>query len=470
MTMDSGGNAPQSTPPGLNWSSGNLNFLPKRSFGLKLLLVCALALLMAIPAMFVFSVLYDRSNRAESAMNEVSRLYGGKQTSMGPVLILPFNETTLSETGKTVTTTRNLVLYPETGHINAAISAELKTSGIHEIPVYGAEIDYTAEFNPDRIREALPNGAVPDWQNARIFLGISDSRAAREPTSLSVDGRRLVIEPYSTNRNDHSNYNNSNLTRLAGKITDLETRTDPMKVKARMVFSGGRRIAFAPFARTTDIHVTSDWDDPKFEGGFQKKAYSPRDEGGFTADWSIPYEARGIPGTGVNLNLSEIISPSNTIAIGLVQNGTPYQSVQRALKYALMFIGFVFLAYFLFEVTSQQRAHPAQYVLVGLAQSVFYLLLLAMSEQFGFDLAFLTASTMTVGLTSAYAMSVFKSRAYGLRALGVFSGVYALIYVLMRLEDYALLVGAFASFVAIGFTMYMTRNIDWYGGRDTETA
>ena len=156
----------------------------------------------------------------------------------------------------------------------------------------------------------------------------------------------------------------------------------------------------------------------------------------------------------------------NTVDVRLVMNATPYQSVQRALKYGVMFIGFVFLAYFLFEIVSQQRAHPAQYVLVGLAQSVFYLLLLALSEQSGFDFAFLIAAIMTVGMTSAYAMTVFRSRLYGLRALGIFSAVYALIYTLMRLEDYALLMGAFASFAAIGFTMYMTRNINWYGQRD----
>lgn len=135
-----------------------------------------------------------------------------------------------------------------------------------------------------------------------------------------------------------------------------------------------------------------------------------------------------------------------------------------------MFIGFVFLAYFLFEVTSGARAHPAQYVLVGLAQSIFYLLLLAFSERVGFDIAFIFAATMTVGLTSYYAMTVFKSRQYGLRALGILSGIYTLIYILMRAEGQALLAGAIASFIAIALTMYMTRNVDWYGDQYKLTA
>ncbi|MEE9380763.1 MAG: inner membrane CreD family protein, partial [Hyphomonadaceae bacterium] len=146
-----------------------------------------------------------------------------------------------------------------------------------------------------------------------------------------------------------------------------------------------------------------------------------------------------------------------------MQETNPYQSVERALKYAAMFIGFVFLAYFLFEITSQARAHPAQYVLVGLAQAIFYLLLLALAERLGFDPAFLIAATMTVLLTSGYAMSVFGSRAYGLRALVVLTGIYGLVYVLMRAEGQALLAGALASFTAIALTMWMTRDIDWYG-------
>jgi inner membrane protein len=129
-----------------------------------------------------------------------------------------------------------------------------------------------------------------------------------------------------------------------------------------------------------------------------------------------------------------------------------------------MFVGLVFLAYFLLEVMSGARAHPAQYILVGLAQAVFYLLLLAFAERFGFDPAFAAAATMTVLLTSAYAMSVFRSVRYGLRALIILTGIYALLYSLMRAEGFALLAGALASFAAIGLTMFVTRNIDWYGG------
>jgi inner membrane protein len=129
----------------------------------------------------------------------------------------------------------------------------------------------------------------------------------------------------------------------------------------------------------------------------------------------------------------------------------------------VLFIGLVFLSYFLFEVTSGRRVHPAQYILIGVAQLIFYLLLLSIAERIGFDLAFLIAAAATVSLISLYATWVFESKVYGLRALGLFSALYGLIYLLLRLEDEALLVGAIASFLAIAAVMYLTRRMDWYG-------
>ena len=122
----------------------------------------------------------------------------------------------------------------------------------------------------------------------------------------------------------------------------------------------------------------------------------------------------------------------------------------------------IFLAYFIFEVTTGKRVHPAQYILVGIAQIIFYLLLLSLAERIGFDFGFLVAGAATVILLSANAGWIFASRAHGLQALAMFSLLYTLIYLLLRLEDNALLVGAVASFVAVAAAMYFTRGIDWY--------
>ncbi len=145
-----------------------------------------------------------------------------------------------------------------------------------------------------------------------------------------------------------------------------------------------------------------------------------------------------------------------------IREADTYQSVTRSLKYVLLFLGLVFLSYFVFEAMSGTRVHPAQYALVGAAQIIFFLLLLSLAEKIGFDLAFLVAGAGTVGLLSMNASWIFKSRAQGMRGLAIFSVLYALIYVLLRIEDYALLIGAVSSFMAVATAMYFTRKIDWY--------
>jgi len=185
-------------------------------------------------------------------------------------------------------------------------------------------------------------------------------------------------------------------------------------------------------------------------------------EGGFSAAWSVPFLARGMAAQGDarDLNLGQL--SQKAMSVKLVNPVNPYQNVNRSLKYSVLFIGMVFLAYFLFETLVGVKVHAAQYVLIGLAQCVFYLLLLAFAEQIGFSFAFLIAAGATVILTSFYAGVVF-GKDYRLKAGAVFVTTYGLLYVLMRMQDFALMVGALASFLAIAATMYLTRNVNWYG-------
>jgi inner membrane protein len=154
------------------------------------------------------------------------------------------------------------------------------------------------------------------------------------------------------------------------------------------------------------------------------------------------------------------MQPATVLGIRLADS---YRSTRRSLHYITLFLGLVFLTYFLFEVLTGKRVHPAQYALVGVAQTIFYLLLLSFAEHLGFDFSFLIAGASTVALLSINTEWVFRSRKLALRALAVFTALYAFIYVLLRVEAYALLVGAITSFAAVAAAMYITRNVDWYG-------
>ncbi len=154
------------------------------------------------------------------------------------------------------------------------------------------------------------------------------------------------------------------------------------------------------------------------------------------------------------------VQPTKVMGIRLVDS---YRATERSVHYMPLFLGLVFLTYFLFEVSSSKRVHPAQYALVGVAQIIFYLLLLSFAEHLGFDLSFLIAGVSTIALFATNTDWIFRSRKLALRAFAVFAILYTFIYVLLRVEAYALLVGAIASFVAVAIAMYVTRNVDWYG-------
>lgn len=442
------------------------DFLPKRSAGLKLLLVCALALVMTIPALLVHNIVYERSAGFEQAVREVSESAGGPQTVLGPVLTVPYafapNPNKPDDLSYGIA-----VAYAETGTATTRVAVEEKRRGIHTVPVYLAEIEMQAEFSPSALRAAIPQGAEPVWRDARLFVGVSDTRGIKDAIGVTVDGRPVTLGPVSNFRtgDGYTIVPDAAVTLAAGQIDTLASLERPLAVSVNLTLSGAQRLAFGPFAKDTSLSMVSNWPSPSFTGGVLPGSHNVGDsEDGFEASWRVPYLARGIEGAGQNLALGAVTARNfRDMGVVFIKEASPYQSVERALKYAAMFIGFVFLAYFLFEVTSRVRAHPAQYILVGLAQAIFYMLLLAFAERIGFDLAFAIAAVMTVGLTSLYATTVFKSRQYGLRALGILTGIYSLIYVLMRAESQALLAGALASFAAIALTMYMTRNIEWYG-------
>lgn len=453
---------PSSSPP----TFGLSDFLPKRSAGLKLLLVCGLAVLMIIPALLVHSIVYERSSGLQAAISEVSESVGGQQTVLGPVLAVPYSQTPDPKKPDKVVY-GIAIAYAETGTAKSVVDVQEKQRGIHTIPIFEASMDMNAQFDPAALRGAVPANAEAIWDEARLFVGVSDTRGIKDAITVTANGRPVSIEPIShvPSSGGYSIAPVAGVTLAGGKLAGLATEGRAITVNASFRISGAQRLAIGPFAKDTSFQMESNWASPSFNGGVLPDRHNVGEsEDGFTASWRVPYLARGIAGAGANLDLSAVTNwHYRDMAVNFIKEASPYQSVERALKYAAMFIGFVFLAYFLFEITSSVRAHPAQYVLVGLAQTIFYMLLLAFSERIGFDFAFLIAATMTVGLTSFYARSVFRSRAYGLRALGILSGIYALIYVLMRAENHALLAGALASFGAIALTMYMTRNVDWYG-------
>jgi inner membrane protein len=331
------------------------------------------------------------------------------------------------------------------------------------VPIYTTALDFTGRFDLSQPLVGLPSGAALNWSQAELIVGVSDPRGAKSDIHLTAGGRTYNLAPAVTVGEQTLVDDDRGAVRMrffGAQAGAVARPGNSFAVRSTMTFSGAERMALVANGKTTTAEASSDWNDPSFDGGYLPASRDVTEQG-FRASWSVPFIARGVPAAGAYDLLTKLGSTS--MGVSFVQPANPYQSVGRTLKYAPMFIGLVFLAYFLFESTSGRRMHPAQYVLVGLAQTIFYLLLLSIAEQVGFDLGFAIAASATVLLISVYAAWVFESRLRGVVALVAFSALYGLIYVLLRLEDFALLVGAVASFAAIAAVMYFTRRIEWYG-------
>jgi len=429
--------------------------------GMKLIVVCGLALLMAIPAFFVGGLVEDRTSRAQDVVKEISEHVGGQQTILGPTLAIPY--TIPPQSQRDFTKHGLYLVFPARANAVIKTVTEERRRSLFKVPVFQADMKLDASFDLTGVPANAPQGAELDWNRAEIVDGVSDARGALADATLTAGGKSMTLIPAAVGQDITLGGEQSRQVKLTliGAMAQGIAKPDArFEVSSALRFSGAQRIAVLAYGKTTQLAEHGDWPNPGFDGGFLPATRSVSSSG-FSAEWSVPFIARGVRAEGESSSITGL--EATELGVSFIEVADPYQSVSRSLKYVLLFLGLLFLSYFVFEVTTGKRVHPAQYVLVGMAQIIFYLLLLSLAERIGFDFSFLIAGCATVALLSANAGWVFSSRMQGMRAFAIFSLLYALIYMLLRLEDNALLVGAVASFLAIAAAMYFTRGIDWYG-------
>ncbi|MEZ5921207.1 MAG: cell envelope integrity protein CreD [Parvularculaceae bacterium] len=447
--------------------------LQARALGPKLLLVGALAFLMWIPCLMIYALSWERSTRADTARNEIYALAGGRQVISGPVILVPASVETerLDKTGAPIFWRTTVVFTPKTLSVTANLDTSVRSRSIYDATIYDAGLVMTGAFAPLSPPHLGAGEVHYDWAAARIAVKLADESNLKgisgEPV-LTIDGvvRDSAFEPGISY---HTGDENGRL-QAPGVSAPLPI-ADPARgigFRLEMRLSGGGSVEFSPVGETTSVTLDADWPHPSFFGARlpDERRISATD---FSASWRIPYLARSLPRSFAADSGLSLLDSGKSFGVKFAASGGPYQSVNRALKYSLLFLGVVFLTFFLIEATMGGRAHPVQYLLLGLAQIVFFLLILSLSEHIRFDTAFISAASATTLLSGFYAATVFRSLLRGLIAFTAFAGAYGLIYLLMKSEDYALLIGSVAAFGGIALTMAATRNIDWYdlGGRRT---
>jgi inner membrane protein len=454
-----------------------------RTPGFKLLLAIAVGFVLSIPLFSVYLLAYDRESQSREAASSITAGWGGPQRMTGPVLVIPYKATTTEtemENGKSVTRThevaRELTLAPEVIELSTDMQHQLRKRSIYEAVLYNAKVTGRARFAfpPDLARSGV-QPAQMDLTRAELRFGLSDPRGLGANSRVAVGGRPLRLQPGSGSNGGRGFFAWVDATSLAGQPMDVDFAYD---------FRGNASLALKPDAGDTHWTVHSSWPSPSFAGGFIPNDHKVTSSG-FAAYYRIGNLALGqsLVGTGDAAASSDTSTrdaletaaadgsvSDQTASISLIQPVDLYSQVNRATKYGFLFIGFTFLALLMFDVIGGVRVSPVEYLLMGAALVLFFVLLLAFAEVIGFTPAYLLASAAIAGLNTAYSAAILGSwrRAAFIGALLI--GLYAVLYILLSLEAFSLLIGSLLLFAALAGVMYATRRIDWGAKREPAEA
>ncbi len=436
---------------------------------IKLIGVGILILLLLIPLGMITGVLSDRLQRRNEAVSDITSSWGKEQCVIGPVMGIPYQYRfkTIKEVAgadgklekREVEDTAVATAYflPEMLNVNGDAETQKLKRGIYEAAVFRAQVKLSGKFaSPDFGALKIDLKDV-QWKDAFVTIAVSDLRGTRQGLVLDWGGTKRPLLPGS----QVPGYT----TGATATLGDSKPISAPVEFSIPIDFNGSEGIYFAPFGVQNEATLKSNWPDPAFRGAFLPAERNVRQDG-FDAKWKVSYYGRDYPQSWTSRSGNERFTTQSVsqsvFGAQFLSLLDSYRYVERSIKYGVLFLVLVFTTFFLFEVTARQKIHPFQYLMVGAALCLFYLLLLSISEFVGFSFAYLIAAAASTILITWYCRYFLGG---GVRTLIIgagLAGVYTFLYITLRQQDYALLMGAIALFILLGVVMYVTRKIDWY--------
>lgn len=424
----------------------------RNSVMLKLITITVLVLLLLIPTSMITSIISEREMLNEMTVTDVSAKWAASQQINGPILTIPFTFE-YKKDDEVVEGVRYWHMLPKALSINGQVDPEKLRRGIYEVVVYRSALELAGSFITDL---KLVENDVKEirWDQAFLTIGISDLRGIEEDIMVKWGDQNLPIEPGS--RIPDLVYSGITV-QLPG--LDASTNIDiPFSFDLKL--QGSQNLSFVPLGNNTEVKLTSPWDSPSFNGSFIPDSREVSGAG-FAASWKVLQLNRNFPQSWVGSAQAEKLQDAS-FGVDLMMPLDDYQKSMRSAKYAVMTIVLTFLVFFLVEILNGRKIHPFQYTLVGLALSLFYVLLISISEHATFNIAYAISTCAIVGMISLYSMSVFKMPKLSMLLVATLIGIYGFLFVTLQLADYALLMGSIGLTIILAITMYFTRNINWY--------
>jgi inner membrane protein len=433
----------------------------------RMLTVGFLIIVLLIPLAYISDLIKERKNRQQDVISEINNQWGKEVLINGPVLKVPYKvytEKTVTDTKtkrvytETIEETKNAYFYPELLNIQSSINPEEKKRGIYTTAVYNSSIALKGKFKKPDFSEIDITDEQILWNKARVIIQTSNLKGVYE-ASLKLNNTNYALS---------SKYNNQDITyqgyvrlhNLESKAIDTSKNGLFNELKFNVDFSikGSEQIRFAPIGKETEAQITSNWKDANFFGEFLPYNEDKITETGFDAKWKILDFNRGFSQQhfGYLPDLREF-----AFGVNFMIPVDQYQQSERSVKYGFLVIALTFLVFFLIQTLSDIPIHPFQYLMIGLALTMFYTLLVSISEHSNFFQAYLIAGVSVVVLISLYSKSILKTIKFPIFIALSLAALYTFIYVIIQLENYALLVGSIGLFLILTIIMYVSRKIDW---------
>lgn len=422
---------------------------------LKIGVVIVLMLLLLIPSAMIESIIEEREQMNQSAIEEVSSKWANQQKIKGPILTIPLLLEIEDEKGEKKEYIQNWYILPDELTIQGNVSPESLKRGIYEIIVYSSQLKLNGSFS---LENTLNNSSLKEIQFDKAFLtiGISDLRGIKNKIKLKWGDETLSVKPGTK----IPTLVESGIT-IPLKLQNIQGQTQ-FDFSFDLSLEGSKNLSFVPIGATTNVSIISNWSAPSFVGNFLPDNREVNDEG-FDATWRVLQLNRNFPQSWVNENHNYTTNiESTTFGVNLLLPLDDYQKSMRSAKYGAMTIMLTFLIFFLVEVINKIRIHPLQYTMVGVALCLFYILLVSISEHSNFDFAFGISSIAIVSMISLYSLTLFKNMKLSVMLMMTLYGIYSFLFITLQMVDYALLMGSIGLTIILGVTMFYTRKINWY--------
>jgi len=440
----------------------------RESVSVKLVFIGMLTLVLLIPSAMISNLISERSARRDEVISNISYNFAGKQLIKGPVLVIPYKDQIEATDGNGKPSLkqieRKLFLLPEQLSIKAVLKTDVIHKGMFSAVVYKTQVRMSGNFARANLGSLGIQSAQLLPAKAFVTFSVSDLKGLKTNPSLTLGSQTFVAEPSAGNESAFTNGLQAGAAN-AGDVAD-----SALPFSCSLDLNGTDGLSFLQLGKTTDVELSGNWGTPNFDGRFLPDTRHIKDTA-FNARWHVLYYNSPFPQqwTDSASVLNNVNRQQNaTFGVNLRLPVDDYQETTRANKYAVLIIVLTFVSLFLTELIGKRRIHPFNYVLIGAAMIIFYTLLLSLSEQIGFNWAYLVAASATVGLITAFVDSLLKKKSTALSFAAILSVFYGFIYVIIQLEDFALLAGSIALFVIVAVLMYFSRKINLNGANYDE--